>query len=575
VIAADNQALFFGSLTMQGGTGPGSRALLESQSNGQTVSASTTQILGGTGMTGAGQDAGAYILNNTSSQSLSFGNLTIRSGADFAPAGIVNLGDSQSVNAGAVTIGTAAGANGFSTSSLGGNNMAGIFQRGTGAQSLSSSTINIDNQDGNGEIGVHSATSQSLSTGTVSVNNATATGIAKIDATTTQSLSAGNITVTSAGTAGKARITAGSGTQTITGSGGLRLQNTAGSGLAQVQNTGGGQTIAVQYVDVSTGAPSSGSAEIIATGDQSIHTSNGLANVNGSMYVAALGTGTARIETSGSQLLEIDYPELMQANRDGRITVGTTATQGVSLIQAAGNQDIFAKSIAVQGGQAAGGLSKLSATNTQTISTVLGGISATGGAGGSGLIDPLVQNILSNGLVSATGGSGAGAVGGILGNGSQTILVTAGGGSTLVVSGGSGANAFGQITTTGNEQRIGTAGGFDLFAGTGTNSDAIIGASGGTAQTFIACGLGTCAFTAIPSVNNPFVNGTTDVGVYYNPTTVSLADIINALAGGSSSVGDAPFDATILVLWNPDLYSSTDDNERLGGVFSRRLPVCR
>jgi filamentous hemagglutinin family protein len=600
ILSAGNQNVNFGVLTLQGGTGSNTRAAIESASGGQSLSASTTQLIGGTGATGTAH-AGALIINNAAAQSLSFGNLAIISGADFAPAGIVNLGTTQSISAGAITVGTTTGANGVSTSVLGTGNTAAIANLGTGDQSVSSSSINVDNQFGNGTIGIFSNTAQSISTGTVAVTNATASGIARIDATTAQTMSAGSVTVTSSGTAGEARITgatqsfgnsgimtvqvtggggaarivAAGGTQTLTSSGGFRVRATGGSGTATLANAGGPQVVSGGFVDVNTGATATGNAEFTATGDQAIHTTNGASNPdgNGSLHVAALGSGTARIESGGSQLLEIDYPELMQATRDGRITIGDATATGVSFVRAAVDQQVFARSIDLRGGQAAGATAKMTAANIQNISTLLAGITATGGSGtgASALIDPVIQNILVNGTLAVQGGAGNNALGGLTGTGSQVVLVTQGVTDTLTVAGGAGTNAFGQITTSGSLQQIGTSGGFLLTGGSGTNADAIIGASGGIADTAIACGIGTCSFAAIPSQANPFVNGVVDVGVYFNPRVVALAQITSSNIGGTAT--ESPVDPQNLVLWAFD-WDPTGD--RFGRYrFGRQQPACR
>jgi hypothetical protein len=204
------------------------------------------------------------------------------------------------------------------------------------------------------------------------------------------------------------------------------------------------------------------------------------------------------------------------------------------------------------------------------------------------LIDPVTQTILSNGAISVTGGSGTGTIGGIIGTGDQTILVTSGGANSILVQGGpSGSNgAFGQITTTGAIQRIGTSGDFVLIGGLGNNADAIIGANGGTAETFLACGSGfTCnaglaPFTAISSVNNPFVDPTTQVGVYYSPITVPLDDIFAATGGGvpgavpqeSSTLALPDFLFNSLLLWDPELSLTEDERQEI--LLGRRLPVC-
>lgn len=166
-------------------------------------------------------------------------------------------------------------------------------------------------------------------------------------------------------------------------------------------------------------------------------------------------------------------------------------------------------------------------------------------------------------------------MGGIIGTGDQIILSTAGGAGNIAVTGGAGTNAFGQITTSGSLQRIGTSGDIALTGGSGTNSDAILGANGGLAQSFISCGAGACVFPAISSASNPFLNTTTDAGVYYNPINVPLGQIVASATG--SSVPDAgfvnPLDASALGYgFLRDLPYGEDDPEfRLG----RLMPVCR
>ena len=141
------------------------------------------------------------------------------------------------------------------------------------------------------------------------------------------------------------------------------------------------------------------------------------------------------------------------------------------------------------------------------------------------------------------------------------------------MSGGTGASAFGQITTTGYVQRIGTSGGIVLSAGGGANADAIVGASGSGSQSLVVCTTGSCAFSAI--VSNPFVNPVTEVGVFANPITGTLADVTAAIGNTSPQSGSGeppPFDLTSLLLWNPTLEMSDDDTDN---YFWRRLPVCR
>jgi hypothetical protein len=225
--------------------------------------------------------------------------------------------------------------------------------------------------------------------------------------------------------------------QTIGSNGALTLNSNAASTAnapVQLMNSAATQqTVNVQRVSVQTSG--AGDATIASAGDQYIHTDN--ATTNPSIRVAALGSGTASIEASASQLLEVDYLELMQVTRNGLLSLGDAAAIGNSSIQAT-DQSIFAGSIVLQGGQGAGSISKLSATNTQTISTLLGDVTITGGSGTNSLatIDPLIQIILVNGNIALLGGSapGGNADASIVSQGLQTILasglITLTGGST-------------------------------------------------------------------------------------------------------------------------------------------------
>ena len=615
VEAGTSQNLSSSNVSLSAGSNAGASALIKA-ATGQTFTGSGgVTLTGGTGITGSGNDASALIVNLAGAQSLNKntgGTWILTTGADYGPAGIVNNGTTQDIIAGNITIQTGAGANNVNAP-LTGDYVAGIVNLGSGAQTVRGSAIQINNANAPGSIGIYSANAQSLSAfGSLTVQTSNATGAARIAlASGTQTVGAsGVVTVQVTGGGGTAAIDAVSGTQTLRGTsvstadpdsanagqvanansanGGVRVQVSGGSGgTARIANSGGGQNIIGSFVDVNTSAV--GTAAVTASGDQWIHTTNGGPSGVGSLRVAAVGGGSATVSSGGDQLLQIDYPELMQAGRDGRITVGSAAATGTSRIVAV-NQDVFARSISVLGGATAGANAKIDVSGIQNVSLVsssatpTAGITVTGGAGGSALIDPVTQTILSNGAISVTGGSGANTVGGILGTGDQTILVTSGGGTSIAVAGGSGTNSFGQITTSGSIQHIGTSGGFTLTGGGGTNSDAIIGANGGTAETFLACGTGfTCnagspPFTAIPSVNNPFVNGTTDVGVYYSPITVPLDDIIAAIGGGvSESSTPTPLELpdflfNSLLYWDPTL--SLTEEERQEFLLGRRLPVC-
>ena len=599
--AATTQNLSVGSLTLVAGSNTGAQALVAAGSGQTLTNAGTVQITGGTG-TAVGE-ASALVRNAGGAQSISgTGNVTITSGADFGTAGISNLGTTQNLSgSGAVSITTSAGANGLSgAASLGSGYQAGILQNASGAQTISQSGVNINNQHAAAPVGILASGTQSITSfGAVSVQ--TAAGSARISAGGVQTIGAsGIVTVQINGGSGTASIDAVTGSQTIRGTnastadagqaansgsaaGGVRVQVAGGSGgTARIANSGGGQTILASFVDINTSA--TGTSAITATGDQWIRTTNGAASGGvGSLRVAAIGGGSATLSSGASQLLQIDYPELMQSVRDGRIIVGNAGASGTSLIRAV-DQDLFARSIAVFGGSGAGATAKIDVSGTQNISLVSSAVSPTASltvAGGAGndakaLIDPLIQNILVNGGIAVSGGGGINAVGGIIGTGDQIILSTAGGAGNIAVTGGAGTNAFGQITTSGSLQRIGTSGDIALTGGSGTNSDAILGANGGLAQSFISCGAGACVFPSISSASNPFLNTTTDAGVFYNPINVPLGQIV-ASATGSSVPPDAgfvnPLDASVLGYgFLRDLPYSEDDPEfRLG----RLMPVCR
>ncbi len=619
IFATGSQNLTFGDLTLRGGSGDGAAASIASDAT-QTISANTVALAGGstrgadafitaasdqtinagdTSLTGgsgtAAGDARAYITNSAGVQYLSVSDLHVTSGADYGAATISTQGSAQTIYANDISVAAGEGANN------GGPVFASIDSAGT--QAISANSVEVNNQYAPGMLRIHSAGAQSISTwGAISV--LASAGDAQIDSGATQSISAssGSLTIQALGGSGSARVTTpgaqtistwgaidvqastgdaeiGSGaTQIISASNGsLRIQALGGSGSASV-TTPAAQSIETRYVEVSTQSGATGNAELTA-GSQLIHTTNGSAGANGSLYVAALGSGTAQIVSGGGQVLEIDYPELMQGSRDGRITVGDAGATGHSLISAV-DQDVFARSITVLGGSGSGATAEINVSGVQTVSlvsstatsgaglTLLGG----SGSGSSALIDPAIQNIVSNGDISVTGGSGSGSVGGIIGSGDQTVLVTSGGANSIDVMGGGGASAFGQITTTGYIQRMGTSGGIVLNPGGGANGDAIIGASGANSQSLVVCSTGSCSFASIAS--NPFINPATEVGVFANPITGQLSDVTVATGGAPppGTTSTLPIDITSLLLWNPTLEMSEDDTDN---YFWRRWPVCR
>jgi hypothetical protein len=165
------------------------------------------------------------------------------------------------------------------------------------------------------------------------------------------------------------------------------------------------------------------------------------------------------------------------ANGAGVLAIGRANgvnAAGNSLVQAV-DQNVFAGSILVQGPSNAGAMSKISASNTQTISTLLGGIEVFGGAGDNSLatIDPLVQTILVNGPVDVAGGSGGNADASIVSAGTQTLVNT---NEDITLTGGSGAGADAIISSLGAQSII-TSGDVALTGGAGINADALISSS--------------------------------------------------------------------------------------------------
>jgi hypothetical protein len=330
------------------------------------------------------------------------------------------------------------------------------------------------------------------------------------------------------------------GNQTITAnSGGVSL-TTSNSGSTSV-TAGGSQTIRAEFVEVLTGAGSTGDATLSATGDQYIRTTN--ENANGeSLVVAALGSGTAKIESGASQLLEIGYPTMMQGFAgSGVFAIGQANgvdAAGNSLVQAV-DQNVFSGSILVQGPSGAGATSKLSATNTQTISTLLGGIEVFGGTGDNSLatIDPLIQTILVNGSVVLEGGSGP------------------------------GANADASIVSSGSQTIFATNGDISLTGGQTTGSDAIIsnlGAQQGCSLLSFSCGQPQTLFaTGSIILSQPLGSALIEGGLSSNSTGAGAflsADATQQTLANMDEFGFA-FDALAPGTEEPDL--------------TRRTPICR
>lgn len=576
--ATSTQNLSLGGLTLIGGANTGAQALLAAGSGQTLTNVGTVALTGGTGTTLG--EASALVRNASGAQSLTGGaGVTITSGADFATAGISNQDTSQFISAGAVGITTSAGANSITgAGALGSGYYSGILQGGGGTQTFSVTSINVNNAHAPGPVGIDAPTQDITAFGAVMVQSSA--GAARIAGATQTIGASGIVTVQVTAGTGTASIDATTGTQTIRGTsastadpdsvnagqaanansanGGVRVQVTGGSGTARIANSGGGQNIIGSFVDVNTSA--AGTAVVSASGDQWIHTTNGAASGGvGSLRVAAVGGGSATVSSDGSQLLQIDYPEQMQlAGRDGRITIGSAGATGSSLISAV-NQDVFARSITVLGGAGAGANSKINVTGVQNISLVSSSISAApaagitiqGGAGGTALIDPVAQTIVSNGLISVMGGSaGTDVFGGILATGNQTILVTnSTAANGILVQGGGGANADGRIATSGPQTITVTTpgltgGSIQVSGGAGPGADGEISAGGNqlidvttpssAGGILVDGGGGSDAFGQITTAGNQTINVTMTTAT---PTPAATGGVEVQGGSGPDAVG--------------------------------------
>ncbi len=590
ITSGGSQSLNAGTTLLTGGTAAGTFALIEAAGN-QTVNAGNTTLIGRTGTAGAGNDAGARITNASGNQAISTGALTIRSGADHAQSGIINTGANQTINAGSIQVGTSAGANTVD-SPIASTFHAAIAQQGSGGQTVNASALTIDNAHSAGSVGVvnRGAGVQTVTvSGALNVLASGGGGTATLDSGNSgmQTVTAnGGIIVRASSGGGLAQIANPQGSQTFASSGGgVVVQATGGSGIAKISAADAQTLTAVRSLEVSTTASATGNAELVAGGNQSIHTTNGI-SAGHSLKVVALGTGTARIEAGGNQLIEADYPELMQGVRDGRILIGAGAALGPSLIKGV-NQDIFARSIIIQGGATSAATAKLDSSGNQTISiltpsAIPAGITVAGGAGGSASLDPLVQTILSTGPIQVLGGSGPDTFALIQSFGPQTILVT--GSETVnsvLIQGGSGSNAYAAITTPDPQMALGTSGGISLVGGSGSNTDAVFG-NGAINIVNFSCGPAfTCTFTNL--VSDPFLNPGIDVGIANNGVLVPLANILAPSGGPAAQApgGSAllPFDFGNLLLALRDQSDQTLEGdagqELLLVLLGRRLPLCR
>jgi filamentous hemagglutinin family protein len=474
-----------GTLNILGGSGAGAYGQMTASGSQFILVSSATNVKAGTGN---GSNA---LLQAGTAQSAQLGNLTVegKGGVGATATAQILAGSSQTLSGSAFSLLSGPGANSFARIAA------------SGSQSLNYSSLNMSaSGGGNGSfVQIQAGGTQNLTGfGSFTMTAGSALDTDAIIEGNSQTINGGTMTLTggtgASGSTSDALIrnlsgnqnvlntssitlnggidysttgilNLGAGTQTLTSSGALSLSSNAVSTAAapvQVTNSAASlQTINVQRVSVQTNG--GGEAALSSAGNQYIHTNNS-SITDPSIRVTALGSGTASIQATGSQLLEVDYPQLMQATRNGELIIGDTAANGNSLVLAT-DQAVFAGSIVIEGGQAADSASKLSASNTQAITTLQGGIDILGGSGTNSLatIDPIIQTILVNGPLFLLGGSGSNADASIVSTGAQTILTT--NGNILLTGGpGSGADAF---ISGGSPQQIFASGSIILQPVTG------------------------------------------------------------------------------------------------------------
>ena len=545
-----------GNLTVEGQGGAGAVGKAEILASGfQSITAGNIAVK-------AGASNGAFArIATTGNQSISGAGLALTAeGTEASPlanASAIIEGDTQSISTGAITLTGGAGTDASNTSDAVLRNLSAA----SGDQTINASSITMNGGHQFSTTGIlnpASGGSQTVSAfGGITLTSdpdahADASVLIRNLAATTQSLSAS--------------------------SGGIRL-NSGGAGTIGI-TSGGTQTATSRYVEVLTTSGATmngGTAEIFAAGNQRIHTTNQSGTTGTSIFVSAGGTGTAKIETSASQLLEVGYPEFMQAaGTSGILKLGDVNARGTSLIQAV-DQNVFAGSIVVQSGDV-GSLSKLSSSNNQTISTLLAGIQVLGGSGADSLatIDPVTQTILSNGTVALTGGSGGNADASIVSAGTQSITTTSGdialaggsgagadafisslGAQTLLASdnialvGGGGSNADASIVTAGPQIVTAATGDITLTGGTGPGADAFL--SGGPPQTISAPG-GSIVLTQ--AAGSAFISGPP------TPATTTLIDTTSLILPLQEDLSTA-------------LFEITPPGEETDPTLTRRVPICR
>lgn len=218
----------------------------------------------------------------------------------------------------------------------------------------------------------------------------------------------------------------------------------------------GGQNISATSVQVTSGASGSKARIYNQAGTQTL--SLGQDGQGVSLRVAALGGGTASVESGGNQKL----------SASGKVVIGDLAALGSAWLKAV-NLDAVIGSLAVLGGAGGGANAKIDAAQQLVISTLRGGTQLKAGLGGTASIDPAILSLATNGALDVI----ADGVGASITGDEVKVAATAG---NLSLVGGSGGNADARIAALGGTVAPVIASSADvvLTQGSGANADALL-----------------------------------------------------------------------------------------------------
>ncbi|HMM71609.1 MAG TPA: hypothetical protein PKC22_05215, partial [Rhodocyclaceae bacterium] len=288
----------------------------------------------------------------------------------------------------------------------------------------------------------------------------------------------------------------------------------------------GGQSISASSVQVSSGASGSKARIYNQAGMQTL--SLGQDGQGVSLRVAALGGGTASVESGGNQKL----------SASGKVVIGDLAALGSAWLKAV-NLDAVIGSLAVLGGAGGGANAKIDATQQLVISTLRGGTQLKAGLGGTASIDPTILSLATNGALDVI----AEGVGASITGDEVKVVATAG---NLSLVGGSGGNADARIAALGGtvSPAIASSGNVVLTQGSGANADALLDNLTGLTGSILLGGNCVNCGNTVNTPNQPdaallggFVIGgaitvgpasVTDLPLQFDPTSQTLALLLNA-----------------------------------------------